>query len=77
MSRLELKPILRIKQERLRRGWTQLQLAVKSRVSPAEISRIESGRTTPFPIHAKRLSKVLGIPEGELQQEVQPEAEIA
>jgi transcriptional regulator with XRE-family HTH domain len=50
-----------IKEERLRRGWTQTDLAYHSRVSAAEISRIECGRLKPSEGQITRIAKALGI----------------
>jgi len=58
--------ITRMKAERLRRGWNQTQLAAKSGLSGADVSRIESGRTKPYPVQAARLSKVLKMETGKL-----------
>ncbi len=41
--------MVRIKSERLKRGWTQTALAYHARMSSAEISRIESGRSKAIP----------------------------
>ncbi len=63
--------ILRVKAERLKRGWTQTELAYFARMSSAEVSRIESGRMVPYPGHAKRLARVLGLQSSELLEEVE------
>lgn len=62
--------ILRIKSERLSRGWTQTELAYFARMSSADVSRIESGRMVPYPGHAQRLARVLGLDPSELLEEV-------
>jgi transcriptional regulator with XRE-family HTH domain len=67
---LQPKPVLRLKAERLSRGWTQLELAFRAGVPTSELSRIESGRATPYPKHARRLSETLGIPVEKLLEEV-------
>lgn len=64
--------VLRIKAERLNRGWTQTDLAYFARMSSAEVSRIESGRMVPYPGHALRLARVLDLQPSELLQEVVP-----
>jgi ribosome-binding protein aMBF1 (putative translation factor) len=56
--------------ERHRRGWNQTELAFRSKVSVADISKIERGWMKPFPGYAKRLSKALGISADELTKEV-------
>jgi transcriptional regulator with XRE-family HTH domain len=53
--------MLRLKAERLRRGWTQVDLSYHARVSPAEISRIETGRLRPYPSQVERIAHVLGV----------------
>jgi len=53
--------ILRIKAERLSRGWNQTELAYFAQMSSADVSKIESGRMVPYPGHAQRLARVLGL----------------
>ena len=53
--------MLRVKAERLRRNWTQTDLGYHARITPAEISRIETGRLRPYPGQAERLARVLDI----------------
>jgi len=66
--------MLRIKHERLKRGWTQMQLAFFAKVNVSDVSRIESGRMSdPYPGHAERLGGVLGMAPEELTREVEPE----
>ena len=62
--------ILRVKAERLNRGWTQTELAYFARMSSADVSRIESGRMVPYPGHAQRLARVLGLDPSELLEEI-------
>jgi transcriptional regulator with XRE-family HTH domain len=50
-----------IKEERTRRGWTQTDLAYHSRLSAAEISRIESGRLKPSKGQIERIARALGV----------------
>ena len=63
-------PMIRLKAERLRRGWTQIDLAFRSRVQPAEISRFENGNAKPYPGQAKRLAAALGLEPRQLLEEV-------
>ena len=63
--------VTRLKAERLKRCWTQTDLAFYARMSSSDISRIESGRLIPYPAHVERLSKVLGLDPGELLEEVE------
>ena len=62
--------MLRVKFERLRRGWNQTTLAFRARVSAAEISRIETGRAKPYPGQVKRLCRALGLTAGSLLENV-------
>lgn len=51
---------------RRERKFSQFELGRRSRVHPATISRIESGRYLPYPGEAKRLARALGVPVKEL-----------
>ena len=62
--------MLRVKFERLRRNWSQTVLAFRTRMSAAEISRIETGRTKPYPGQMKRISRVLGLAAASLLENV-------
>jgi len=62
-------PLLRLKAERIARGWTQLELAFRSHVPVSELSRIETGQSKPYPKHAFRLAEALEISEEELFRE--------
>ena len=52
---------LRIKVERLRRKWTQTELGARSGLAASEISKIETGRSRPYPRQAMRLAKALKL----------------
>ena len=67
--------MIRLKAERLRRGWTQIDLAYHSRVHPAEISRFETGNARPYPGQARRLAAALEIDPEALLQPVSSEGE--
>ncbi len=60
-ERFDTNYLTRLKKERQRRGWTQTVLAYKAGMTPAEISRYETGRMLPYREHARRLAKVLGL----------------
>jgi transcriptional regulator with XRE-family HTH domain len=60
--------MLKLKEQRLRRGWTQQDLAYHARMAAADVSRIESGRLKPYPSQLARLARVLGITPEELMQ---------
>ena len=62
------KPNLRIRVERQRQGLRQLDLAYRANVPLSELSRIETGRTLPYPAYAERLAAVLGLRPEELQE---------
>jgi len=62
--------MLKLKAERIRKGWTQLDLACHARVQPAEISRFERGQAKPYQGQATRLAEVLGLAKDELLEQV-------
>lgn len=67
-----------IRSERLRRGWTQLELASKSGVSRGQIGNLEAGRNrNPQPRTRHRLERALGVdvPEG-VTREAEREAQV-
>jgi transcriptional regulator with XRE-family HTH domain len=63
--------MLRMKVERPRRGWTQTVLAYRARTSAPEVSRIETGRTRPYPRQLARLAKALGLTPSDVLEEVE------
>lgn len=52
---------LRIRTERLRRKWTQTELAARSGLSTSDVSRIETGRLRPYPRQLARLARALRL----------------
>jgi transcriptional regulator with XRE-family HTH domain len=58
--------MLKVKAERLRRHWTQTTLGYHAKLSASEVSRIESGRTRPYPRQAARLARALDLDPAEL-----------
>ena len=62
--------MIRMKSERLRRGWSQQKLAVEACVGYADISRAECGLFLLYPTQAKRIAQVLGLDPNELLEEV-------
>jgi ribosome-binding protein aMBF1 (putative translation factor) len=62
--------MLRIRVERLKRGWRQEDLAFYARMAAADVSRIETGRLVPYPTQVARLAKALGLKPAELLEEV-------
>jgi transcriptional regulator with XRE-family HTH domain len=51
----------RVRAARIARGWTQVDLAYHARLSAAEVSRVETGRTRPYPRQAERIARALGL----------------
>ena len=67
--------MLRLKAERIRRGWTQTILAAKAtRLSASDVSRIENGRTQPYPGQLRRLARALKVPPDDLLTKVDGDA---
>jgi transcriptional regulator with XRE-family HTH domain len=67
--------MIRLKLERLKRGWTQVDLAFHAKVAVAEISRMETGRVShPYPGHAQRLAAALGLSSTEILEAVEDAA---
>lgn len=60
----------KLRAERIRRGWTQTDLAFHARVTPADVSRIETGRLRPYPSQVERIARVLELPPADLLVEV-------
>ena len=63
-------PLLKVRAERLRRRWRQEDLAYWSRISAAEISRIETGRLRPYPGQVEKLARALEIDPATLLDKV-------
>jgi transcriptional regulator with XRE-family HTH domain len=57
---------MRLRDERVRRGWSQTRLSGLTGISQADISAIECGRQAPWPSWRRRIAEVMGIPEAEL-----------
>jgi ribosome-binding protein aMBF1 (putative translation factor) len=64
--------MLKIKSERIRRGWSQQALGFRASVQATEICRMEKGRLIPYDGQAQRLAEVLGMKPEELLQPVEP-----
>ena len=58
--------MLKIRAERLRRNWSQTQLAARANLSSSQVSQIETGRIKPYPRQIHRLARALEIPADEL-----------
>lgn len=65
-------PMLRLREARLARGWSQRKLGARSGVRWQTISNIETGYLRPKPTarSLRRLSRALGIPPEELLRPV-------
>lgn len=59
----------RVREERARRGWTLVQLADRSRVSRAMISKIERGESSPTAVLLARLADAMGVSLTKLMSE--------
>jgi transcriptional regulator with XRE-family HTH domain len=62
--------ILKIKAERLKRNWRLEDLSHFSKVSAADISRIENRRLVPYDSYIQRLAAALELKPEELLEEV-------
>lgn len=62
--------MLRLTVERVKRGWTKVELGRQARINPVDIGRIENGWVKAFPAWQSRLSETLGVPAEELFKEV-------
>ena len=62
--------MLRLKRERLNRGYTQLDVAALTMIGPSVISNLESGKRKPGPVWGYRLSRLFGLTVDELLAEV-------
>ena len=51
---------------RRRRGWTQVALAKKARITQGYLARVEAGTRTPTLPMLKRLARALGVALGRL-----------
>src|SRR4029453_12812752 len=54
---------LRLRRERLRRGWSQFHTGTLANIEPATVAQIESGRRFPYPGWRKRLAAAFDLPE--------------
>lgn len=64
----------RVREERMRRGWTQEQLAEKAEVHLSFIGQLERGAKKPSLRTLKRLAETFGIRAGDLLDEPSPAA---
>ena len=57
--------MLNLKFERMRRGWSQAELARRAKLNPATVGQIEAARWRPYPAQLAKLTRALGISEAE------------
>ena len=57
---------LRLREERLRRGWSQTTVTVLTGIPEPTISAVERGLVPAWPGWRRRLSRAFGIPQAEL-----------
>lgn len=58
---------MRLRRLRTAKGWTQVDLAKKARVTQALISQLEAGKkASPSVVHILRIAKALGVTVEEL-----------
>ena len=62
--------MLRLRAERIQRGWSLMDVAVKCRIDPAALSKIERGVWPTGPEWRRRIAEAFGMPEEELFREV-------
>jgi transcriptional regulator with XRE-family HTH domain len=65
--------ITKMKIERVKRGWSQRQLAELAHVASGDLCRIELSKMQPYPGQAERLSEILGLSPKQLQEPVELE----
>jgi len=66
-----------VRQQRLRKGWSQEDLAEKLGVSKVTIHRWECSQTRPVPFYRHRLCEILGVPFNRLFPEVSTPAPLS
>ena len=62
--------VLRVTAERVRRGWTQAELARRAHLDPAILCKIERRRLIPYQAELARLARALKVAATELMTEV-------
>lgn len=63
---VKVSPRLRLSAERMRRRWTQLEVADRLGTTPGNVSRWERGMTSPGPYFRRRLCELFGKSAQEL-----------
>jgi transcriptional regulator with XRE-family HTH domain len=67
--------MVRLKRERLKRGWSLQTLGFHAGIQGAEISKMERGILVPYPTQRERLARQLGVRPEELMQEADDDDE--
>ncbi len=62
--------MLRLRQERLRRRWSLLDVAIRTHIESTNVSKIERGILPAYPGWRRRLAEAFGLPEENLFAEV-------
>lgn len=62
--------MLRVRRERLRRGWSQTYVCRVTGIHPGNLSRVERGQVVAYPGWRKKLGDLYGVPGDELFREV-------
>ena len=60
--------MLNLTMERLRRGWSQAELARRAWLNANTISSIETGRLNPYPSQLEKLADALGIDSADAER---------
>ena len=55
---------------RTEKGWSQAELARRTRLHPSTISKIETGVQKPYPSELAKIATILNIAEDEVMREV-------
>lgn len=62
--------MLKLRQERLRRGWSLVEVCVRTRIESTNISKIERGLLPAYPGWRQRLADAFDMPEDVLFEKV-------
>lgn len=65
--------VLRVRAERLKRGWTQAEVGRRCGIDQGTLSRLEHGAIPAYPGWARRLSNLFKVGRDKLFQEVSPD----
>lgn len=63
--------LIRLKAERIKRGWSQKDLSNRTNINQTEISRIENRRGVIFDSYLKRLSDLFNVEKELLTKDVE------